>query len=61
MAGVVLCSAPTFKPEMAWVMCRNCGSKHIQIPRRMVAAYGLLLRIEVSERLRTCKGSGTAR
>ena len=52
MAGVVLCSAPTFKPEMAWIMCRNYGSKHIQIPRRMVAAYGLLLRIEVSERLR---------
>lgn len=61
MAGIVLYSMSALNPEMIWVMCRNCGSKHIQIPRRMVAAYGLLLRIEVSERLRTCKGSGTAR
>ena len=44
MAGAVLCSASTFKPEMARIMCRNCGSKHIQIPRRMVAAYGLLFK-----------------
>ena len=44
MAGVVLCSAPTSKPEMARVMCRNCGSKYIQIPRRMVAAYGLFIK-----------------
>ena len=44
MGGVVLCSTPALNLEMVWVMCRNCGSKHIQIPRRMVAAYGLLFK-----------------
>lgn len=54
MAGVVLCSTSASKSEMIWVVCSNCGSKHIQISRRMVAAYGLYIRIEVSERLRAC-------
>ena len=44
MAGIVLCSISALNPEMVWVMCSNYGSKHIQIPRRMVAAYGLLLK-----------------
>lgn len=61
MTGAVLCSASVLRFEIVWVICGNCGSTHIQIPRRMVTAYGLLIRIEVSERLRACKGSGTAR
>lgn len=38
MAGIVLCSVHALGYEIIRAVYGNCGSKYIQIPRRMVTA-----------------------